>query len=132
MLTATLLLDDASGDEVTYALVSQSADGSIRRDTATTNAEPGLLAIRHSRSGKGTNVIDRHLVQLTRAFQDDNGVSRVATVNLTLAVPQTAEVTNAVIIDMVSNLIDLIADGSFSSSGIGGTTVLTQLLRGES
>jgi len=132
MLTSTLTLDDASGDEVTYALISQDATGSVRRDTATTNAEPGSLTIRHSRAGKGPNVIDRHLVQFARTEIDSNGVPRTAIVNFTMAVPQSTVFTNAEIIDLVSNLIDLIADGGFTSSGIAGTTALTQLLRGES
>lgn len=132
MLTSTLTLDDASGDDTVYVLISQDVNGSTRRDQATSNAEPSVLRIQHTKSGSGTNTIDRHLVQFSKTELDVNGVPRNAVVNLTMAVPQAAVITNQDVIDLVSNLIDFISDGGFSASGIAGTTVLTQLLRGES
>lgn len=131
-LTSTLALDDATGDEVTWVLLSQDANGSRRLDSASTNAEPGSLVIRHSVAGSGINAVDRHLVQFSRTLLDSENVPRTAIVNFTVAVPRASVITNAICFDLISNLIDLIADGGFTASGIAGTTLLTQLLRGES
>lgn len=131
MFTETLTLDDASGDDVVYALILNGAnDGSKRIDTASTLSEPGVLQIKHSVSGSGPNAIDRHLVQLSRT-KISAGVPRTLTVNFTVAVPRDVAITNQLVFDAVSNLVDFISDGSFSSSGIGGTTNLVSLLRGE-
>lgn len=130
--TDTLTLDDATGDAVTYALIGRDLNGSSRINTATTATEPANFVIKHSRSGANSNVVDRHLVQVTKTKSDTAGVSRTAIVNLTIAVPRSAVITQDDVIDMVSNLIDFIADGGFSDTGIAGTVALTALLRGES
>lgn len=132
MLTSTLLLDDASGDEITYVLISQDATGTVRLNSASTNAEPQALSVKHSKSGSGINTVDRHLIQLSKTVLDANSVARTAIVNFTMAVPQATVITNAMVIDLVANLIDLISDGGFSAAGMAGTVALTQLLRGES
>lgn len=131
-LTDTLTLDDATGDETSFVLLYRDQNGTKRVDSASTLSEPRTCVIKHSSSGTGTNIVDRHLVQFTQLEQDAAGVDRTAIVNLTLAVPRSSVITNAIVIDLVSNLIDLIADGSFSSAGIGGTTNLTALLLGQS
>lgn len=129
--TDTLTLDDASGDATTYVLLSQDATGTRRLNSASTSAEPSALVIKHSSSGSGVNAVDRHLVQFSITKLDANDIPRSGIVNFTLAVPRATVITSAMIIDLVSNLIDLIADGGFSDTGIGGTVALTQLLRGE-
>jgi hypothetical protein len=129
--TTTLTLDDASGDAVAYTTVSNGVDGVKRLDVASTLAAPGIMQIKHSVNGSGANAIDRHLVQFSRTA-DSSGVPRTAVVNLTLAIPRDAVITNGMVADLVSNLIDFIADGTFGDSGIGGVTNLTALLRGES
>lgn len=130
--TDTLTLDDATGDAITYALVGRDLNGSTRINTATTAAEPSNFVVKHSKSGTGSGVVDRHLVQVTKTLNDSTGVPRTAIVNFTLAVPRNSVITSAMVIDLVSNLIDFIADGGFSDTGIGGTVNLTALLRGES
>lgn len=130
--TDTLTLDDATGDPVVYALVGRDLNGSSRIDTATTATEPSNLVIKHSKSGANSNVVDRHLVQVSKTLSDSAGVSRTAIVNFTVAVPRSAVITQAMVFDMISNLIDFISDGGFSDTGIAGTTALTALLRGES
>jgi len=129
--TDTQTLDDASGDDVVYALVSRDAQGTVRRDVATTNAAPGLLTIKHTKSGAGVNAIDRHLVQFSRTVQDSENVPRTAVINFTMSVPQASVITATIVNDLVANLVDLIADGGFTGSGMAGITALTQLGRGE-
>lgn len=131
MFTDNLVLDDASGDEVTYSLIlNGSGDGSKRIDIASTLSEPGILQIKHSVAGAGPNAIDRHLVQISRTLVSA-GVPRTLVVNFTIAAPRDVVITNQLVFDTVSNMVDFLSDGSFSSSGIGGTTNLVSLLRGE-
>lgn len=130
--TDTLTLDNATGVDTVYALITRDNTGTKRLNTATSLTEPDNLVIKHSSSGVGANAIDRHLIQFSRTNVDAVGVPRTAIVNFTIAQPRSAALTNAEVIDLVSNLIDLISDGTFSGSGIGGTVALTQLLRGES
>lgn len=131
-LTDTLTLDDASGDDVVYNLVSRDSTGTVRRDIATSNVSPGLLSIKHSVSGSGLNTVDRHLVQFTRTVPDSENVPRTAVVNLTLAIPQASVITSTIVNDLIANLVDLISDGGFTGSGFAGITNITALSRGES
>lgn len=131
MFDNTILLDDASGDEVTYNLVfNPGNDGTKRLDAATTLAEPGYFTVKHTVSGTGPGAVDRHLVSITRTLMSA-GSPRTLTVNLTIAVPRDVVITNQIVFDAVSNLIDFVSGGSFSSSGIGATTNILALLRGE-
>lgn len=132
MLSATLTLDDASGDESSYVLVKNNGDGTQRLDSATTLSEPRMLIIKHSTNGSGSSAIDRHLVQFSQTEETAGGLAKTATVNFTMAVPRDSVITNQIVYDLVSNLIDFISDGGFTSSGIAGTTNLAALLRGES
>jgi hypothetical protein len=129
--TATQTLDDASGDDVVYALVGQDLTSSKRVDTGATVAEPGILSIKHSVSGVGSESVDRHLVQFARTKLTTSGTPRTAVVNLTIAIPRDSVITATIVDDLVANLVDFIADGGFSGSGMAGVTNLTALKRGE-
>jgi len=131
MLAQTLTLDDASGDETSYILVSQDSNGTRRIHDIDSLAEPGTLVIKHSVNGSGMDAVDRHLVQFTRTLLS-TGKPRTAVVNLTLSVPRDTVITSGIVIDMVANLVDLIADGGFTTAGFAAITTLTALLRGES
>jgi len=127
--SADIVLDDASGDDITYRLTSTDASGSKRIDIATTLSAPAFLAVRHSQAGKGSDTIDRHLVQFTRTLADANGVPRTLTVNLTLAVPRSAVITTQVVIDQVANLLDFLMSGGFTT--LASTANIDSLLRNE-
>lgn len=129
MFTQTQTLDDASGDDIVYTLVSQSEDGTRRLDTASSLAFPGLFAIKHSVQGAGAAAIDRHLVSFSKTLAGATA-SRTCTANFTLAVPRDSVVTNQVVYDLVANLIDFLVDGGLATPM--GTTALASLLRGES
>jgi len=130
--TDSQTLDDASGDAVAYALISRDGKGTVRRDVATTNSEPGLMAIRHDISGKGANILDRRLLQFSKTVTDDQGVPRIATVNLSLIVPRHDVITDQIVIDLVANAADFITGGGCGDSGLVSTAPLVQFLRGES
>jgi hypothetical protein len=127
---ADLVLDDADGTDVTYRLRSSSADGSQRIDIATDLRNPALLTLKHTTTGKGTDAIDRHLVQFTRTLTDTNGKQATLTLNTTLNVPRNSVITNQIVYDQVANLLDFLSDGALTS-GLADTDAVTALLRGE-
>jgi hypothetical protein len=131
-LTDTLTLDGASGVEASFVLQGRDNQGSRRIDSASTLTEPRLLTVKHSKTGTGANAIDRHLIQFTRTELDAATIPRTATVNLTIAVPQSSVFSAAEIQDMVAYLVDLISDGGFTGSGFAGVTNLGAILRSES
>jgi hypothetical protein len=133
MLTANLSLDDATGDEIAFNLQSYLPDGARRVDVTTTPTEPRTLTIQHTQSGKGAAIVDRHLVSasLTKDNADSGGPKR-AIVNLTISLPRTTAFANADVYDLIAVIVDLIADGGFSGSGLAGTTNVAAILRGES
>lgn len=129
-LTDDLVLDDVSGDDVTYRLTGRDAGGSRRIDIATTLTEPAFLSIKHSQSGKGADTIDRHLVQFTRTKADSNGIPRTLTVNLTIAVPRSSVITGTIVNDQIANLLDLMMSGALTT--LASTSNIDSLMRGES
>lgn len=128
--SSDLVLDDASGDDVTYRLRSSERDGTSRIDIATTLAAPAFLNIRHSVTGKGSEAVDRHLVQFNRTVPDSDGVPRTLTVNLTLSVPRSAAITSQIVKDQIMNLLDLMSDGALTT--LATSANIDSLLRGES
>lgn len=128
--TDDLVLDDVSGDDVTYRRTSSDSQGTTRIDIATTLQEPAFLRIRHQTTGKGGDAVDRHLVQFERTKLDANGTPRTLTVNFTMAVPRSTAITSALVQDQVMNLLDLLASGGLAS--LASTANIDSLLRGES
>lgn len=132
MLTQNLSLDDASGDEIAYNLQVYLPDGARRIDIASTPTEPRLLEIKHAQSGKGSAVVDRHLASASLTKVDSAGVPQRGVVNVTFTQPRSTAISNTDMFDLFSNLVDLLCDGGFGSSGMTGTTNASALLRGES
>jgi len=128
--TSDLVLDDASGDDVTYRLTGTSSNGSKRIDIATTLSEPAFLNINHAVSGKGGDAVDRHLVQFQRTITDSSGTPRTLTVNFTCAVPRSSVITSQVVKDQINNLLDLLSDGALTT--LASSNNIDSLLRGES
>jgi hypothetical protein len=133
MLTANLSLDDATGDEVAFNLQAYLPDGARRIDITTTPTEPRLLEIKHSQSGKGAAIVDRHLISASKVVDDaTSGGPKKAVVNFTISLPRTASLVAADVHDLIAVIIDLVSDGGFSGSGLAGTTNVASILRGES
>lgn len=131
MFNDTLTLDDQSGDATAYARRRYTPDGSEYLLTAGTLTEPQSLAFQHSSSGKGADVVYRHLVSGRKTIIDSNGIPRVGIVNVTFAQPVNG-ISNQHLIDLFSNIVDLLTDGGFGDSGMTGTTNVTALLQGQS
>jgi hypothetical protein len=130
LFTADIVLDDVSGDDATYRLISQDSQGSRRIDIATTLVSPATLVIKHTSSGSGPNAVDRHLVQFNRTLEDAQGKLVTLTTNFTLAVPRNAVMTAATIADEVCHLIDFLSSGGVST--LASTANIESLVRGES
>lgn len=128
--TDDIVLDDVSGDDVTYRLVSRDGQGARRIDIATDLTQPAHMAIRHSTAGSGADAVDRHLVQFTRTINDSAGTPRTLTVNLTVAVPRNAAISTTIVKDQLANLVDLLSDGAVTT--LASTNNISSLLRGES
>jgi hypothetical protein len=132
MLTQNLTLDDASGDAVSYNLQAYLPDGARRINVSTTPTEPRVLEIKHTQSGKGSAVVDRHLVSASLTKRDAAGAPQKGIVNLTFSIPQSTAISNTDILDLFAAIVDLCADGGFGDSGFTGTTNATAIFRGES
>lgn len=132
MLTANLSLDDATGDLVAYNLQVYLPDGARRIDIASTPTEPRLLEIKHTTSGKNSDIVDRHLISASLTKLDGAGVPRKGIVNLTFTQPRSTSISNNDLFDLLAAIVDLVGDGGFGDSGFTGTTNATAILRGES
>jgi hypothetical protein len=127
--TSTLSLVDAGGVAHAFDLVQNTSDGTRRLDAASPRAYPRYLNIKHTKAGSNGGPVDRHLIQLTEKVATTNG-SVDCVVNLSLAVPQAAEVTDAKIKDMLAHIFDFLIDGTLPSPVASTNT--EKVLRGES
>lgn len=131
MFASDLVLDDASGDDVTYRLRSQNANGSERIDIATNLRQPAILAIRHNSTGKGDGQVDRHNVTISRTYVTATGKPVVVSGSFTLAVPRDVVVTDQICFDLTANIMDFLANGALTTV-LSDTSAISSLLRGES
>lgn len=130
MFDGTINLDGAAGAESTFKLISQSNGESTRIDVNTTLAEPKLFVIKHTTTGKGLAVTDRHLVQFTCTRRDAAGNPYVAVVNTTIAVPR-VQITAADVRDLVAHSSDFVTGGGFTGSGLASSDTINALMIGE-
>lgn len=124
MFADTLTPNDGTA-AVSFTKTKQLPDGAVRMNIATDLTTPELITIRHSSTGQANkgNLVDRHLVQVSRAERDtETGVIHTANVNLTLAIPRTSQFTNAEVERLFTILKNVIPDAA----------ALGQILRGES
>jgi hypothetical protein len=126
-ITAPIVVDDASGDDVTYARVGGDVGSSRFINVASNLAEPSLFEIKHNQSGSGAGIIDRHLVSLKSTIAA-TPLPVQLTVNFTVAVPRNAAVTSQMIYDACANVIDFVSAGGLATLT---TTTIDSLLRGE-
>lgn len=123
-------------DEVdTFVLSSQSPTSSTRIDPTTTLANPRVLNIKHSTSGSGKQVVDRHLVQIARTeLAPGTGASESQAINLTI--PQLRYAAAISLADTERDL-DVLGNFLFEKDVEGDGRIrfrrglLGQLLRGE-
>lgn len=126
-LTTPIVVDDASGDDVTYTRMGGDTTSSTFIDVTSDTAEKGLIVVKHQTQGNGVAKIDRHLVSLVRTVAATPAPVSL-TCNFTIAVPQNAAVTSQMIYDGVANLIDFMSAGGLATLT---TTTIDSLLRSE-
>jgi|SwirhirootsSR3_FD_contig_31_24166268_length_1451_multi_3_in_0_out_0_2 hypothetical protein len=126
-LSTTIVVDDASGDDVTYNRMGGDTTSSTFIDVTSDTAEKGLITIKHQTQGTGAAKIDRHLISLVRTVAAVPAPVSL-TCNLTIACPQNAAVTSQMIYDGVANLIDFVSAGGLATLT---TTTIDSLLRNE-
>lgn len=129
MLANDLTLDNADGSDVVYRLVNNSADGTRRLDVASSVALPSVLSIKHSVTGKAPNLVDRHLVQLTKTKAAAVGTV-AASVNFTLTIPRDTAISTTDIHNLVANVVDFLSDGGIT--GLATQANVDAVVRGES
>jgi len=130
MLANDLTLDKADGTDVVFKLVSQDANGTRRIDVASTLALPTILNIKHSTTGKSPGqIVDRHLVQVNKTVTTATGTATV-NANFTLTIPRDVAVTNTIIHDLVTHIVDFLTDAA--ATGLATSANIDALLRGES
>jgi len=122
-----IVVDDASGDDVTFNRIGGDTSSSRFIDVTSTLAEPNLIEIKHQTSGSGGSAVDRHLVSNKHTIAATPApVSLV--VNFTIQVPRNAAVTNQHVYDACANIIDFVSAGGLATLT---TTAIDGLLRGE-
>jgi len=129
MLDPNLTVDDINGTTHSYNLISQVGQSSTRVDANTSLATPQSMLIQHKEEGKGTRVVDRHLISY-RAVSTDPLIPPMV-INITIAKPRFGEFLENDVLVGITELFELLFDNSLS---FASTTFLNTeaILRGES
>lgn len=123
MFNSNISINDNAAASKTFNQVYSGNRRSERIDTSSTASLPRQMVIAHTAyTPKGAPVkTDRHLLQFSVEKADSNAVEHVATVNLTIAVPQTAAIVRADIDHLLA----------FVKNWIGVTANVDGILLGE-
>lgn len=136
MLSANFTLLDDSGADVDYVLQNYLADGSRRIATASDAIQPQLLEIKHTATGKGVALVDRHLVSFSQTKNDVNSAGeKKLVVNFTISNPRSTAFTAGEVYDLVSQFVDFVTPATKSIATnrvVLDTDKIAALLRGES
>jgi len=119
---SSLTLADATPTNHVFSTVRVTPDGIDRLDAASTLANPTILAIKHSVTGKGPTAVDRHLVSFAKTETDGNGLQTTAVMNLTVQLPRSG----------ASDGTDVSHLWAMLNAFVAGSGNLAALLRGES
>jgi hypothetical protein len=113
------------GGDVTFTTTRQEPGASTRLNIATDLSLPEYMVVRHSvQGGKADKIVDRHLVQFTRAERDpDTGQIYTIQSNMTLVVPRVALFTVEEVRALVKRYGQLLMTDSDAN--------LAKILRGE-
>lgn len=128
-LASSYTLDAKDGTDVVYAKRSNDSSSSSYIDQSTTLTQPNMLSFKHSTTGKGSDAVDRHLIQIQKTVLNTSGVPRTLTVNLTFAVPRDSVITTAMVDNALANVVDFLTDGAIAS--VATMANVDALLRGE-
>jgi hypothetical protein len=126
-LTSPLVVDDASGDDVTFNRIGSDLSSAIFVDVTSTQAEKRSIRVAHTSTGKGAAVVDRHLVSYQTVVPATPAPAAL-TINFTIAGDRNVAITSQMVYDGVANLIDFISAGGLATLT---TTTIDALLRSE-
>lgn len=127
MLATNITLKNVAAEDQAYVVIGYPANGSERITTTTTAADKASFIVKHTESGKGASMAERHLLQISREVNTIDG-SAIAIVNLTISNPVSTLLDNDDVKDLVSQLVDFLVSGTVTLD----STVLDAVLRGES
>jgi len=97
-----IALNDAAAAAKTFSLRKSDGYNSERIDQASTQAEPRLMIIKHSKQGAGDQLMDRHLLSFMKTKKDSvTGKLYTAVVNVTVTVPANGVITRTDIDDLI-------------------------------
>jgi hypothetical protein len=121
MFADNITIADAAAANKTFAKISQSGNESVRIDTATTLADPRTMVIRHTTTGKGDTLSDRHNVLFIRKARNAAGVEVSISCSVAETVPRD---------ETLAAEVDDLAAFALNWYGVAGNR--TALRRGES
>jgi hypothetical protein len=107
-----------TGSDVDFVVTSRAGSSCERLNDATTLSDPEKLVIKHQVTGteKQGNLVDRHLVQLSRVERDSDGVAHACVVNVTMSVPRNGLFSTAEVTRQVAILANLLFDTGMTAA----------------
>lgn len=114
--SSDIVLDDVSGDDVTYRLISPDVRGGTRRmDIATSQPTPAYLILNNQVQGKGPSAVDAYLLSLTDTQMTTGGDLQTLVINLTVRVPRGGAFTLQEIKDRLFNVKNFLTEANIEA-----------------
>lgn len=120
----SIILTKADGTtDVTYTLQQQNGSQSVFQNTAAGLVEPETLRIQHFLRPLGAKGSDRHQIVFTKAIVEDTTNQYLQLVgSLQFSVPRSAEITLAMLKDMVAQMTSYVNRSANITSLFNGAT----------
>lgn len=118
MFASTITINDSAAAAKSFVQVN-TQDGTRRLDNGTSLSAPRAMLIKHTSSGAGSKVVDRHLLSFTHTLVDSAGIPYTATANLTIAVPRNSTVTATNVKDLWYFIKNFLTDANLTSVLLG-------------
>ena len=112
MFTFDITLAGDSSSTRTYSLRSVTDGKAIRANPSAPLNAPETLTINHQKSSRGGIPLDRHLVRLDLTKINASGAPVVASVYVTIEVPEDTVITAAMIKDMRTQMQNFWVDAN--------------------
>lgn len=109
MLLLDITLAGDSSSTRTYSLTSNVNGNSVRANPLAPLNAPETLTIKNQQSTRGGIALDRHLVRLDLTKINGANQPVVASVYVTIEVPRDTVITAAIIKDMKTQMVNLLA-----------------------
>lgn len=114
--SSDIVLDDVSGDDITYRLVSPDKRGGSRRiDIATSKPQEAYLILNNQVQGKGASAVDAYLLSLTDTQMTTAGDLQTLVINLTVRIPRGGAFTLQEIKDRLFNVKNFLTEANIEA-----------------